>query len=112
MPAASDEGLGLQPFLEQLRVELEAAATSVESKDKKPLLYLDEAQVEIQFVVEHSKEGKGGFDLKVVSIGGGKSSTQSETHTLRVTLRPLGGKKLAVASGEHDSYPQRPPNAK
>jgi len=85
MPEESSP-LGLADMLRALRQELEQARRNV--GDKKPLLNLEAAEVEVKFTV--AKEGKGTAGVKVhffaVEVGGTYKS--EEVHRLTLKLSP------------------------
>ncbi|NCT42253.1 MAG: hypothetical protein GPJ35_01965 [Microcystis aeruginosa G11-09] len=70
--------VGLRETLEALRVEL------------------------IQFVVEQSKEGKGGLKFWVVEMGGGVTNKDTITHRIKIPLKPIGedGGPIKTASDD------------
>ena len=78
-------GLGLDELVLAVRRELANLERKEIESGIAPLFQLDELELEINFSVVHSKDGHGGFDLKVVSLGGSMGLQSSETQ--RVTLR-------------------------
>jgi hypothetical protein len=45
-----------------------------------------EIELEVQFVVEQSKEGKGGLKFWVVEMGGGGTNKDTITHRIKILL--------------------------
>lgn len=70
--------------IEQLREQLSAA----QEKGKGASLRFHITEVEMEFLVEVRKEGKGGAGLKlgVVSLGADGAISQGSTHRLRLKL--------------------------
>ncbi len=70
--------VGLRETLEALRVELSKSILAAEGEQIR--FEVGEIELEVQFVVEQSKEGKGGLKFWVVEMGGG--TTNKDTITL------------------------------
>lgn len=96
--------IGLAQFLQALRTELDQARTDLKNDGKDAFLDLENAEVEIHFVVE--KEAKSGLDVDIIGLfaleAGGKYHTEN-IHKLKLKLKPRAGVDAAVAgpgSGE------------
>src|SRR3569623_152948 len=61
--------LDLSALIFAVRLELEAADLRLRSAQKPTLFRLSSMELELNFVVKSSDEVKGGFDLKVISLG-------------------------------------------
>jgi hypothetical protein len=77
--------VGLRETLEALRVEL--SESILVSEDKQIRFEVGEIELEVQFVVEQSKEGKGGLKFWVVEMGGGVTNKDTITHRIKVTVQ-------------------------
>ncbi len=52
-----------------------------------PLLELEKIELEVNVTVTESTDAKGGFDIKVLTLGGGESESKSEVHRVKVVYR-------------------------
>src|SRR5438067_2291380 len=84
MAVRSDGELDLAALVGRVRSELAYVDKQRESIGRDALFLLDEFELELQFTVIKNKEGKGGIDLQVVSMGGTKSSESGEIQTIRL----------------------------
>jgi hypothetical protein len=64
--------LTIKDLIQHARREIEAAATERIAKEQLPLLAVQSVTIEVNVVVTESKEGGGGFDLKVITASGKK----------------------------------------
>ena len=74
--------LGLKETLEALRVELSESILVSEGKEIR--FEMGEIELEMQVVIEKSKEGKGGVKFWVVEMGGGMVAKDSITHKIKI----------------------------
>ncbi len=78
--------LGLKELISQARSELLALEKESAALGINPIVKLDSLTVEANIVVEKSTATKGGFDIKVVSVGGGENFSETQTHKITVGL--------------------------
>jgi hypothetical protein len=92
--------IALKETLEALRIELSESILMSEGKQIR--FEVGEIELEVQFVVEKLKEGKGGIKFWVVEMGGGITDKNSMTHKLKIPLKPIwkDGKPVLTASEE------------
>ncbi|MFN7908864.1 MAG: trypco2 family protein [Microcystis sp.] len=92
--------VGLRETLEALRVELSKSILASEGEQIR--FEVGEIELEVQFVVEQSKEGKGGLKFWVVEMGGGGTNKDTITHRIKIPLKPIGkdGKPVLTASDD------------
>ena len=92
--------VGLRETLEALRVELSQSILASEGEQIR--FEVGDIELEVQFVVEQSKEGKGGLKFWVVEMGGGVTNKDTITHRIKIPLKPIGkdGKPLLTGSDD------------
>lgn len=82
-PAAADKPIGLAEMIYQVKRELLSRETR--ERDPVPLFAVDE--IEIETAVAVSREGEGGINIHVLSLG--IKGSETATQTVRVTLKPV-----------------------
>ncbi len=92
--------VGLRETLEALRVELSKSILASEGEQIR--FEVGDIELEVQFVVEQSKEGKGGLKFWVVEMGGGVTNKDTITHRIKITLKPIGKDGKPVLTGSDD----------
>ncbi|MCA2642808.1 MULTISPECIES: trypco2 family protein [unclassified Microcystis] len=92
--------VGLRETLEALRVELSKSILAAEGEQIR--FEVGEIELEVQFVVEQSKEGKGGLKFWVVEMGGGVTNKDTITHRIKIPLKPFGKDGKPVLTGSDD----------
>jgi len=83
-----------------LRVELSKSILASEGEQIR--FEVGDIELEVQFVVEQSKEGKGGLKFWVVEMGGGVTNKDTITHRIKITLKPIGKDGKPVLTGSDD----------
>ena len=73
--------IGLKELIGQVREDLAEAEKGVEGKGK---LYVKEVIFEINMVAVENVSGKGGIDLKVLTLGGNLSEENRHIHKVTV----------------------------
>jgi hypothetical protein len=83
----ADELIGLEEVIRTIRAELTAAML----EDAGGVVRFRPGPVELEFLVQVSREkgADGGVKFWVISIGGSAKATSSTTHRIKVTLDPL-----------------------
>jgi len=92
--------LGLKETLEALRIEI--SESILDSDGKEIRFEMGEIELEIQVVVEKSKEGKGGVKFWVVEMGGVARNIDAITHKIKITLKPKWQDGKLVLTGSDD----------
>ena len=92
--------VGLRETLEALRVELSKSILASEGEQIR--FEVGDIELEVQFVVEQSKEGKGGLKFWVVEMGGGVTNKDTITHRIKIPLKPFGKDRKPVLTGSDD----------
>ena len=81
-----ENGIQLSEMIQELRKEI------IESTNKglqeSIVFEVEKVELEIEVAVSKSKEGSGGIKFWVVTIGGKKGSSNTQTHTFKITLNP------------------------
>ena len=80
----SDTRPDLSSLIAAVRTELEQADAAVRASHKTALFRLSGLELELNFVVKTSDSVKGGFDLKVVSLGSSLGSASEEVQRVKV----------------------------
>jgi hypothetical protein len=73
--------IGLKETLEALRIEISKSILLSEGKEIR--FEMGEIELEMQVVIEKSKDVKGGVKFWVVEMGGGMATKDSITHKIR-----------------------------
>ena len=81
------DNVSLSQLIRHVRQELHEAAAERRAAGEPAILRVETVTVELHAVATSSKEGKGGVDLKVVTVGGQKAYSEQETHKIVVVLR-------------------------
>lgn len=92
--------VGLRETLEALRIELSESILVSEGKEIR--FEVGEIELEVQFVVENSKDGKGGVKFWVVEMGGGISEKNATVQKLKIPLKPIWKDGKPVWTGSDD----------
>ena len=92
--------VGLRETLEALRVELSKSILASEGEQIR--FEVGDIELEVQFVVEQSKEGKGGLKFWVVEMGGGVTNKDTITHKIKIPLKPIWKDGKPVLTGSDD----------
>ena len=92
--------LGLKETLEALRIEI--SESILDSDGKEIRFEMGEIELEIQVVVEKSKEGKGGVKFWVVEMGGVARNIDAITHKIKISLNPKWQDGKLVLTGSDD----------
>ena len=96
--------LPLADFIIALKRELRIAVH--ETGNEKPKLSVNKIDLELQVAVTKDESAEGGLKVWVLSLGGKASTSNKQTHTLKLSLDALTetGSKLAIndRSGKPD----------
>ncbi len=89
--------IGLADLLVALRTELASARARLSMSKKAALLDLKEAEVEIQFIVQHEINAGGNVHVGLFAIEAGGKYHKESVHRLTVKLEVHPGADAAVA---------------
>ena len=92
----------LEELLGEIRRKLEDSERARIAEDRVPLLQLAELEIHLKFVVSERSDDKGGFDLKVVSLG--QNLTLSKEEVQEIILRfhvPENRSRKGVIGARH-----------
>jgi hypothetical protein len=78
--------LNLVDLVTSIRDELEQADKARLVSGKAALFQLSGLELELNFVVSETAGAKGGFDIKVLSVGGDVSVRTEEVHKVKLTF--------------------------
>jgi len=92
--------LGLKETLEALRIEISESILLSEGKEIR--FEMGEIELEMQVVIEKSKEAKGGVKFWVVEMGGGAAAKDSITHKIKIPFKPIWKNGKPVWTGSND----------
>jgi hypothetical protein len=97
--------LGVADLVARVRDELETLDASRDAADRPALFSLDELELELQFTAIERVDGRGGIDLKVVSLGASKGleSTAVQKIRLRFVLEEAARRAGLLGSRAHSS---------
>jgi hypothetical protein len=77
----------LSGLVEYVREQLHVAAESRRQRNELALLRVESVTIEVNVVVTRTKEGHGGIDLKVLTVGGAKAFEEQQVHKVVLNLR-------------------------
>ena len=80
--------VGLAAAVQELRAELAAAVAAREHDDLQ--FALGPIELELQLELSDQREGQAGIAAWVLTVGGKKARGETLTHTVRLTLTPVG----------------------
>ena len=95
--------LGIAELIHKVRQELEESEKLRIEKNRPALFKTKELELELNFVVRKSAEGKAGFDLVIVSFGGEGSYTTENVQKIRLLLEAGDWSSQTAASGSPSS---------
>ena len=96
--------LGLKELIEKARDDLMELDSQARSGENNPSLRVVDVVVELNVIIEESTQGKGGFDLKVVTAGTTISKDDTQVQKITVHLAPL-----RATSSKKETFKDEPP---
>jgi Trypsin-co-occurring domain 2 len=86
-----DEEISVKELIQKISEDLLDSEQERTARGQRPVFEVSELTVELAFVVSRTRQGRGGLDLRVVSVGGdiGRANEQTQRMTLR--LIAVGG---------------------
>lgn len=103
----AEEDLSLKNLIRAVSNELLASRTERLAAGLPPLFEVQDLTIEVSFVVTESKEGGGGFDLKVLRADANVKYDKESVHKVTLTLKALGTDDVDVPDLP-DTLPLRP----
>lgn len=85
----SNKPLFIGELIRQVQNELIESQTQRELEGQSALFEVESLTVEVHFVVSSSSTGKGGFDLKIITLGGEKAYKEEQIHKITLTLKSI-----------------------
>ena len=82
------EGLGLPDLLRRLRAEILESQENAKHDSSGPFFEVTEVALEAHVVVTERDQANGGFDIKVVAMGGEAELQRERLHKVTLTLKP------------------------
>lgn len=86
---SSDKPLFIGELIRQVQNELVESQSQREAEGKSAIFEVESLTIEVNFVVSASSTGKGGFDLKILTLGGEKMYKDEQVHKITLTLKSL-----------------------
>jgi len=77
----------LKELVQEIRRQLEELDSERIEEGADPLLLLETVSLELKFTVAESAAGKGGFDLKIVTVGSEKQDRTEAVQTVSIQYR-------------------------
>ena len=100
--------LNLTDLIVAIRSELEDADLTLRAAGKPALFRLTGMELELNFTVTSADSVKGGFDLKIVSLGSKLDHANEEVQKIKIKFDVPRGTADEVAGGRFDQEPARP----
>lgn len=83
---ADDQDMGIADLLFEIRSELIEAENRMKKAGRTALFVTKKLDLELSFVVEESVSGKGGFDIRIVTLGAEKDYSTAKIQKIRLQL--------------------------
>lgn len=111
------EGLGLNELIQQLRAELAVAQQETNRPEGAPFFDVTGVTLEAHVVVTEKDAVKGGFDIKVITLGSTMAVETQRVHRVAITLAPLSEAPaskldLPASSGKYIIFNDPPEGAR
>ena len=81
---ADEPELGVAELVSRVRDELETLDAARQTANKPALFTLEQLELELQFTAVERLDGRGGIDLKVISVGGSKGVESTAVQKIRL----------------------------
>ncbi|MEV6341348.1 trypco2 family protein [Nocardia vinacea] len=98
----------LASTIRQLRAELNKAMTEGQGEDLR--FGLGPVELELHVDVKNEHSGEGGIKFNVITLGGRKSRSNTNSHKIKLTLNPIdqAGNPARIASPGRTRIPGAP----
>ena len=105
--AAEPASLSIKELVRRVQTELIASEAERQASKQEPLFEVEKLTIEINFVVTRTTNAKGGFDFKLVTIGGDKTYEDQQGQKITRELKAIPEEKLHEGS-KSGRYPVPP----
>ncbi len=85
--ASPEDGLSISSLIRKVHEELADSQRRREAEAGLPLFEVESLTIEAHFLVSSNLEGKGGVDLKIVSLGAAKGTKAEQIHKIILKLK-------------------------
>lgn len=106
-----DDDVSVKELIQRISEDLLESEQERTAGGRRAVFEVAELTIELAFVVSRSRQGQGGIDLKVLSVGGeaGRGDERTQRMTLRLVAagRAEGGEELSRLDYD-DALPVRP----
>lgn len=85
--------VSVSALIAHIRSELVKAETERRERGDDPLLELQQVEIEVNFLVETSDAVKGGFDLKVITLGSENQLRREDVQKVKIVLQKLAAER-------------------
>jgi hypothetical protein len=92
-------------LIRRVQDELVESQIQRESEGMTALFEVESLTVEVNFVVSASSTGKGGFDLKILTLGGENLYKEDQVHKITLTLKALSPEEDTLGLGSLEIEP-------
>jgi Trypsin-co-occurring domain 2 len=105
-----DQDVSVKELIQRVSEELLEAQQERLAGGRRAVFEVSELDIEISFVVSRSKQGRGGIDLQVVTVGGtiGLDDQRTQRMTLKLVAASSGDTPELKNLGYDDDLPVRP----
>ena len=109
-----DDDVSVKELIQRISEDLLESEQERTAGGRRAVFEVAELTIELSFVVSRSRQGQGGIDLKVVSVGG--QAERGDERTQRMTLRLVAAARAGEGVDEEgfsrldydDALPVRP----
>lgn len=91
--------LSIASLIRKIHNELADSQRQREDEGEKPLFEVESLTIEAHFVVAETIEGKGGFDLKIISLNGSDNMKIEQMHKITLKLKPVLNEESELGLG-------------
>lgn len=105
-----DRDVSVKELIQRVSEELLEAQQERLASGRRAVFEVSELDIEISFVVSRSKQGRGGINLQVVTVGGtvGLDDQQTQRMTLKLVAASSRDTPELKSLGYDDDLPVRP----
>jgi Trypsin-co-occurring domain 2 len=99
-PKMNDE-VSVKELIQKISEDLLESEQERTERGQRPVFEVSELVIELAFVVSRTRQGQGGLDLRVVTVGGKAGRADEQTQRMTLRLVAVGGeeKRAADTSG-------------
>ena len=109
-----DDDVSVKELIQRISEDLLESEQERTAGGRRAVFEVAELTIELAFVVSRSRQGRGGIDLKVLSVGG--EAGRGDERTQRMTLRLVAAGRAGGGAGDEelsrldydDALPVRP----